>query len=53
MAWPGWKTIQDVQEYVEQANKMRLADNAAAKPVSGTRIVSAADPLSQIAEKHD
>jgi hypothetical protein len=52
MAWHGWKTIQEAQEYVEQANKMKLADNAAAKLISGTKIVSAADPLSQIGEKH-
>jgi hypothetical protein len=31
---------------------MKLADNAAAKLISGTKIVSAVDPLSQIAEKH-
>ncbi|WMT77443.1 hypothetical protein [Bradyrhizobium sp. Ash2021] len=52
MAWHGWKTIDEAQRYCEQANKMRLADNAAAKLISGTKIVSAADPLSQIAEKH-
>jgi hypothetical protein len=51
MAWHGWKTIQEAQEYVEQANKMQLADNAAAKLISGTKIVSAVDPLSQIGEK--
>ena len=52
MAWHGWKTIGEAQEYVEQANKMKLADNAAAKLISGTKIVSAVDPLSQIAEKN-
>ncbi|MDI3561279.1 hypothetical protein [Bradyrhizobium sp. Arg816] len=51
MAWHGWKTIGEAQEYVEQANKMKLADNAAAKLISGTKIVSVADPLSQIGEK--
>jgi len=51
MAWHGWKTIKEAQEYVERANKMRLADNAAAKLISGTKIVSATDPLRQIAEK--
>jgi hypothetical protein len=29
-----------------------LADNAAAKLIAGTKIVSAANPLSQIVEKH-
>jgi hypothetical protein len=52
MAWHGWKTIQEAQEYVEQASKMKLADNAAAKLISGTKIVSAADPLRQIGEKY-
>jgi hypothetical protein len=51
MAWHGWKTIGEAQEYVEQASKMKLADNAAAKIISGTKIVSAVDPLSQIVEK--
>jgi len=53
MAWHGWKTIKEAQEYVDQANRMKLADNAAARLISGTKIVSAADPLSQIAEKHE
>jgi integrase len=53
MAWHGWKTIQEAQEYVEQANKMKLIDNAAAKLISGTKIVSVVDPLSQIAEKQE
>jgi hypothetical protein len=51
MAWHGWKTIQEAQEYVEQANRMKLSDNAAAKLISGTKIFSAADPLRQIGEK--
>jgi hypothetical protein len=46
------ETIQEAQEYVEQANKMRLTGNAAAKLISGTRFVSAADPLNQIEQKH-
>lgn len=53
MAWHGWKTIQEAQRYVEQANKMKLADSAAEKLISGTKIVSAADPLSQIGEKRE
>jgi hypothetical protein len=51
MAWHGWKTIQEAQRYVEQANKLKLADSAAEKIVSRTGSVSAAGPLSQIAKK--
>jgi hypothetical protein len=53
MAWHGWKTINEAQRYCEQAEMMKLADNAAAKLISGTKIVSAADPLRQIAEKRE
>jgi Phage integrase family len=53
MAWHGWKTIGEAQSYVEKANKMRLADNAAEKIISGTEIVSATDPLRQIGEKDE
>jgi integrase len=53
MAWHGWKTIKEAQDYVEQANKMKLADNAAAKLISGTKIVSAADSLRQIGKKDE
>jgi hypothetical protein len=52
MAWHGWKTIGEAQRYVEQANVLKLADSAAEKIISRTKIVSAVDPLSQIAEKH-
>jgi len=51
MAWHGWKTIGEAQRYVEQADMIRLADSAAEKLISRTGIVSAANPLSQIAEK--
>jgi hypothetical protein len=51
MAWHGWKTIGEAQRYVEQADMIRLADSAAAKLISGTKIVSAVGPLSQIGEK--
>ena len=33
MAWHGWKTISEAQRYVEEANKIRLSDNAAAKMI--------------------
>jgi hypothetical protein len=29
MAWHGWKTIGEAQRYIEEANKIRLADSAA------------------------
>ena len=38
------------RRYCEQANMMKLADNAAGKLISGTKIVSVADPLRQKAE---
>jgi hypothetical protein len=38
MAWHGWKTIQEAQRYVEQANRIRLAESAAAK--MGTNVGS-------------
>jgi hypothetical protein len=50
MAWHGWKTIGEAQRYVEQANRTRLADEAA-KLIAGTSTVSAAYPLRQIAKK--
>jgi site-specific recombinase XerD len=31
MAWHGWKTIGEAQRYVEEANRIRLAESAAAK----------------------
>jgi len=31
MAWHGWKTIGEAQRYVEEANRIRLADSAGAK----------------------
>lgn len=47
MAWHGWKTIGEAQRYVEQADRIRLADSAANKIISRTEIVSAVDPLRQ------
>lgn len=46
MAWHGWKTIQEAQRYVEEANRIRLAESAAAK--MKTDIGSPSDPVSQI-----
>ena len=33
MAWHGWKTIGEAQRYIEEANRIKLADSAAAKMV--------------------
>jgi len=33
MAWHGWKTIGEAQRYIEEANKIGLSDNAAAKMI--------------------
>jgi integrase len=38
MAWFGWKTIGEAQRYIEEANRVRLAENAGAKLISGTAI---------------
>ncbi|MCP3468224.1 tyrosine-type recombinase/integrase [Bradyrhizobium sp. CCGUVB23] len=34
MAWHGWKTLAEAQRYVEEANRIRLAQAAAAKMVT-------------------
>lgn len=31
MAWHGWKTIEEAQRYVDEANRIRLSESAAAK----------------------
>ena len=36
MAWHGWKTIGEVQRYVEEANRVRLAESAGAKMRTGS-----------------
>ncbi len=38
MAWFGWKTIGEAQRYIEEANRIKLAESAGAKIISGTRI---------------
>lgn len=48
MAWHGWKTIGEAQRYIEEANRIRLAENAGAKIISGTVVGSSSDPVSQI-----
>ncbi|WP_441260405.1 hypothetical protein AB7008_37260 [Bradyrhizobium sp. 521_C7_N1_3] len=38
MAWFGWKTITEAQRYIEEANRIRLAESAANKVRAGTAI---------------
>lgn len=38
MAWFGWKTIGEAQRYIEEANRIRLAESAAEKVISRTGI---------------
>jgi hypothetical protein len=47
MAWFGWKTIGEAQRYIEEANRVKLAESAGAKVISGTAIGSPSDPVSQ------
>jgi integrase len=47
MAWFGWKTIGEAQRYIEEANRIKLAESAGAKVISGTGIGSPANPVSQ------
>ena len=45
MAWFGWKTIGEAQRYIEEANRIRLAESAGAKMRTG--IGSHSNPVSQ------
>jgi integrase len=47
MAWFGWKTIGEAQRYIEEANRIKLAESAGAKIISGTSIGSPLTPVSQ------
>jgi integrase len=48
MAWFGWKTIGEAQRYIEEANRIKLAENAGAKMIIlGTGVGSPSDPVSQ------
>jgi integrase len=47
MAWFGWKTIGEAQRYIEEANRIKLAESAGAKIISGTAVGSPSDPVSQ------
>ncbi|WP_146101235.1 tyrosine-type recombinase/integrase [Bradyrhizobium sp. AC87j1] len=48
MAWFGWKTITEAQRYIEEANRIRLAESAANKVRAGTGI---GKPPNQFAKK--
>lgn len=47
MAWHGWTTIDEAQRYVEDANRIKLAESAGAKVIRGTGIGSPLNPVSQ------
>ena len=47
MAWFGWKTIGEAQRYIEEANRIRLAENAGARLISRTGIVPPTTPMGQ------
>ena len=49
MAWFGWKTIGEAQRYIEDANRIRLAESAGAK--MRTSVGSPIKPVSQKEEK--
>lgn len=38
MAWFGWETIGEAQRYIEEANRIRLAENLGAKIIAATEI---------------
>jgi hypothetical protein len=47
MAWFGWKTIGEAQRYIEEANRIKLAESAGARFISGTGSGSPIDRVSQ------
>jgi integrase len=47
MAWFGWKSISEAQRYIEEANRIKLAQSAGAKIIRGTEVGSPYDPVSQ------
>lgn len=48
MAWFGWKTIGEAQRYIEEANRIKLAESAGEKVISRTGI---GKPKNQFAKK--
>lgn len=51
MAWFGWKTISEAQRYIEEANRIRLAESAGAKIISGTGIGKPKDQFAKMKRK--
>jgi integrase len=51
MAWGGWKTLAEVQRYTREANRKRLAKQAAAKLETGTKVANLFVQVSQNGEK--
>jgi hypothetical protein len=47
MAWHGWKTIGEAQRYIEEANRIRLAESAGARLISRTGSGYPGNPGSQ------
>jgi hypothetical protein len=47
MAGFGWETIRKAQRYIEEANRIRLAESIGAKLISRTGVGSPVNPLSQ------
>jgi integrase len=47
MAWFGWRSISEAQRYIEEANRIKLAESAGARIISGTAFVPPADPVGQ------
>jgi integrase len=47
MAWFGWKTIGEAQRYIEEANRIKLAESGGAKIISGT---ASGSPLIQVSQ---
>ena len=51
MAWGGWRTLKEVQRYTQAANRKRLAQQAAAKLKTGTKVANLATRLANQKEK--
>jgi integrase len=51
MAWFGWKTIGEAQRYIEEANRIKLAESAGAKVMSRTEIVKPEPQFDKTASK--
>lgn len=51
MAWFGWKTIGEAQRYIEEANRVQLAESAGAKIISSTGIGKPKIPFAKTARK--